>query len=46
MSLPVLKLSRRPYYRWRHYQVTQAELIEAYRANTLLDAHVGDPEYG
>ncbi|MCT1834542.1 DDE-type integrase/transposase/recombinase [Kocuria palustris] len=46
VSLRVLKLSRQPYYRWRHQQVTQAELIEAYRANALLDAHVDDPEYG
>jgi len=46
VSLRVLKLSRQPYYRWRHQQVTKAELIEAYRANALLDAHVDDPEYG
>ena len=46
VSLRVLKLSRQPYYRWRHQQVTQAELIEAYRANALLDAHRDDPEYG
>ena len=46
VSLRVLKLSRQPYYRWRKQQVTQAELIEAYRANALLDAHVDDPEYG
>src|SRR5690625_3184209 len=46
VSLRVLKLSRQPYYRWRKQQVTNAELIEAYRANALLDAHVDDPEYG
>ena len=46
VSLRVLKLSRQPYYRWRHQQVTQAELTEAYRANALLDAHVDDPEFG
>ena len=46
VSLRVLKLSRQPYYRWRNQQVTQAELIEAYRANALLDAHLDDPEYG
>ena len=34
VSLRVLKLSRQPYYRWRHQQVTQAELIEAYRLFT------------
>ena len=46
VSLRVLKLSRQPYYRWLKHQVTQAELIEAYRANALLDAHRDDPEYG
>ena len=46
VSLRGLKLSRQPYYRWRNQQVTQAELIEAYRANALVDAHRDDPEYG
>lgn len=46
VSLRVLKLSRQPYYRWRKQQVAQAELIETYRANALLDAHRDDPEYG
>ena len=46
VSLRVLKLSRQPYYRWRNQQITNAELIEAYRANALLDAHRDDPEYG
>ena len=46
VSLRVLKLSRQSYYRWRKQRVTQAELIEAYRANALLDAHADDPEYG
>lgn len=46
VSLRALKLSRQPYYRWRKQQVTNAELIEACRANALLDAHVDDPEYG
>ncbi|MTE24339.1 DDE-type integrase/transposase/recombinase [Microbacterium sp. ZXX196] len=46
VSLRVLKLSRQPYYRWRKQQVTGAELVEAYRANALLDAHRDDPEYG
>ncbi|WP_276401460.1 IS3 family transposase [Kocuria marina] len=40
------KLSRQPYYRWLKHQLTQAELIEAYRANALLDAHRDDPEFG
>ncbi|MGP9744780.1 IS3 family transposase [Brachybacterium sp. AOP29-B2-41] len=46
VSLRVLKLSRQPYYRWRKQQVTEAELVEAYRANALLDAHRDDPEFG
>ncbi|MGP5291990.1 IS3 family transposase [Brachybacterium tyrofermentans] len=46
VSLRVLKLSRQPYYRWRHQQVTKAEVVEAYRSNALLDAHLDDPEYG
>ncbi|WP_270410156.1 IS3 family transposase [Brachybacterium paraconglomeratum] len=46
VSLRVLKLSRQPYYRWRHQQVTMAEVVEAYRSNALLDAHLDDPEYG
>ncbi|WP_246308451.1 IS3 family transposase [Kineosphaera limosa] len=46
VSLRVLKLSRQPYYRWRKQQVTESELVEAYRANALLDAHLDDPEFG
>ena len=46
VSLRVLKLSRQPYYRWRKQQVTNAEMVEAYRANALLDAHRDDPEFG
>ncbi|MGO1399453.1 MAG: IS3 family transposase [Brevibacterium yomogidense] len=46
VSLRVLKLSRQPYYRWRKHQVTEAEVVEAYRANALLDAHRDDPEFG
>ena len=46
VSLRVLKLSRQPYYRWRKQQVTPSELVEAYRANALFDAHRNDPEFG
>ena len=46
VSLRVLKLSRQPYYRWRKQQITQSELVEAYRANALLKAHRDDPEFG
>ena len=46
VSLRVLKLSRQPYYRWRKQQVTASELVEAFRANALFDAHRDDPEFG
>ncbi|MFK4763132.1 IS3 family transposase, partial [Microbacterium sp. ZW T5_45] len=42
----VLKLSRQPYYRWLKSPVTEAELVEAYRADALFDAHRDDPEFG
>jgi len=42
----VLQLARQPYYRWRACPVTDAERVEAYRANALFDAHADDPEFG
>jgi transposase InsO family protein len=42
----VLNIARQPYYRWRANPVTDAELIEAYRADALFDAHRDDPEFG
>lgn len=45
VSLRVLKLFRQPYYRWRKQQVTESELVEAYRANALFDAHLDDSEF-
>lgn len=42
----VLKLSRQPYYRWLADPVMPSELVEAYRANALFDAHLDDPEFG
>ncbi|WP_439956808.1 IS3 family transposase [Nocardia fusca] len=42
----VLQLARQPYYRWLNRPVTDAELVEAYRANALFDAHHDDPEFG
>jgi len=42
----VLKLARQPYYRWRANPITDAEIVEAYRANALFDAHREDPEFG
>lgn len=42
----VLKIARRPYYRWLASPVTGSELEEAYRANAPFDAHRDDPEFG
>lgn len=42
----VLKLARQPYYRWLNEPITNAEVIAAYRANALVDAHRDDPEFG
>lgn len=41
----VLKLSRQPYYRWLAGPITPSEVVEAYRANALFDAHRDDPEF-
>jgi putative transposase len=42
----VLKLARQPYYRWLRQPVTSAEIVAAYRADALFDAHRDDPEFG
>ena len=42
----VLKLARQPYYRWLADPITPSEVVEAYRANALFDAHRDDPEFG
>lgn len=42
----VLRLARQPYYRWLRHPVTDAEVVRAYRANALFDAHRDDPEFG
>ena len=42
----VLKLARQPYYRWLAGPVTDAEWVQAHRANALFDAHRDDPEFG
>ncbi|MFI7081973.1 IS3 family transposase [Micromonospora sp. NPDC049903] len=42
----VLKIARQPYYRWRARRVTGADLVAAYRADALFDAHRDDPEFG
>ena len=46
MTCRVLKLSRQPYYRWRAKPITDAELLAAYRANALFNAHKDDAEFG
>jgi putative transposase len=42
----VLKIARQPYYRWLAAPVTDADLVEAYRANALWNAYDDDPEFG
>ena len=44
--MPGIGLARQPYYRWLSTPVTDTEIIEAYRANALFDAHEDDPEFG
>lgn len=46
VSCRVLKLSRQPYYRWLKSPVSSRELVQAYRANVIHDAHLEDPEFG
>jgi len=46
VSCRQLKLARQPNYRWLVSPITESELSEAYRANVLFDAHLGDLEYG
>ncbi len=42
----VLKLSRQPYYRWLADPITDSEVVSAYRANALFEAHRDDLEFG
>ena len=42
----VLEIARQPYYRWLANPITEADLVEAYRLNALIDAHADDPEFG
>jgi transposase InsO family protein len=42
----VLKIARQPYYRWLAAPVTASDLVAAYRADALFDAHREDPEFG
>lgn len=40
VSCRVLELARQPYYRWRNDPIRDADLIRAYRINTLHNANV------
>ena len=42
----VLKIARQPYYRWLAQPVTDADWVQAHRANALFDAHREDLEFG
>ena len=42
----VLKLARQPYSRWLNAPIPESEVVAAYRANALFDAHTDDPEFG
>lgn len=42
----VLQLARQPYYRWLANPIPRSEVVRAYRANALFDAHRDDPEFG
>ncbi len=42
----VVGVARQPYYRWLAKPVGDAELVRAYRADALFDAHRDDPEFG
>lgn len=46
VTLRVLKLSRSAHYRWCEQPVTDTEWIQAYRMNSLFDAHRDDLEFG
>lgn len=46
VSLRVSNLAKSGYYRWLASPVTSSELVEAYRANALYNAHIADPEFG
>jgi hypothetical protein len=42
----VLKVARQPYSRWLAALVTDRDLVAAYRADALFDAHRDDAEFG
>ena len=42
----VLNMARQAYYRWLADPVSESQMLQAHRANALVDAHGSDPEYG
>ena len=42
----VLNMARQAYYRWLVDPVSESQMLQAHRANALVDAHGSDPEYG
>ncbi|MDX8153821.1 hypothetical protein SK069_19645 [Patulibacter brassicae] len=44
--MPGSGLARQPYYRWLVQPVGDRELLSAYRADALFDAHQEGPEFG
>jgi transposase InsO family protein len=44
--VPLLALHRQHYYSWLACPITDAEWVEAHRANAIFDAHRDDPEFG
>lgn len=46
VSCRVREIARQPHYRWLNNPVTDAQRVEAHRANALFDAHREDPEFG
>ena len=44
--MPGLKIASQPCYRWLAQPVTEAEWVQARRANALFDGHREDVEFG
>lgn len=42
LTYRVSKVSRQLYYRWLTNPITDSEVVEAYRASALFDAHQDD----
>lgn len=43
VTCQIREMARQPYYRWLANPVTTAELVAAYRVNTLFNAHPRRP---